>query len=163
MTTIVNTKHVTKRKVRLPDLNALSAEVDRIVAADQAGRLKTLGNWTAGQNLAHLAAWIEYGNVGYPISPPPWPISFILRTFMKRRYLRHGMMSGVKIPGVKDGTVGQDAMTTIDAAERLKRAIVRLRSEPARYPSPAFGPMPEEERVLLNLRHAEHHLGFLTY
>ena len=147
----------------LADLDELAAEVDRIVAAEKAGRLKTAGNWTAGQNLAHLASWIEYNYIGFPLSPPPWPIRFILKTFMKKKYLRSGLPQGVKIPGQPNGTTGQDAMTTVDAAERLKRAITRLRAEPPSHPSPAFGQLTHDETVRLNLRHAELHLGFLSY
>lgn len=163
MAAFVSSKPVARRTVRLADLDAYRAEVDRVMAAEQSGKLQAVGNWTAGQVLAHLAAWIEYAYVGFPISPPPWPIRFILKTFIKKKYLRDGMSAGVKIPGVPDGTVGQDQMATLEAAERLKRAIVRMRSEPPRYPSPAFGNLSQDEFVRINLRHAELHLGFLTY
>ena len=57
-----------------------------------------------------------------------------------------------------------DEMETIAAADRLKSAFERLQSgEPAKYDSPAFGKMSHEDRIELNLRHAELHLGFLVY
>ena len=163
MATNVNTKHVQRRAVSLANLDEFAAEVDRVVAAEKAGRLKTVGNWTAGQILAHLAAWIEYNYTGFPLAPPPWAIRLILKTFMKNKYLRSGLPQGVKIPGVANGTTGQDAMTTMDAAERLKRAIIRLRVEPPAHPSPAFGQLTHDETIRLNLRHGELHLGFLTF
>lgn len=163
MATVVETKHVRRRGIILNDLDEYLAEIDRILEAERAGRLKTNGNWTVGQNLAHLAAWIEYNYTGFPMSPPPWPIRYILKTFMKKKYLRDGLPQGVKIPGQKHGTTGQDTMTTPDAAERLKRAINRLRNEPPVHPSPAFGALTHDETIRLNLRHAELHLGFLAY
>lgn len=163
MATNVDTKHVQRRAVQLSDLDAYAAEIERIAAAEQAGRVKTSGNWTAGQILAHLAAWIEYNYTGFPLSPPPWAIRLILKTFMKKKYLRNGLPQGVKIPGQPDGTVGQDRMSTPDAIERLKRAITRLRVEPPVHPSPAFGELTHDECIRLNLRHAELHLGFISY
>lgn len=51
-----------------------------------------------------------------------------------------------------------------DAAERLLVALRRLEQrQQADYDSPAFGPMSHEDRVRLNLRHAELHLGYLSY
>lgn len=163
MATNVDTKYVQRRAVQLSDLDAYAAEVDRIAAAEKAGRVRTSGNWTAGQILAHLAAWIEYNYTGFPLSPPPWAIRLILKTFMKKKYLRSGLPQGVKIPGQANGTTGQDMMTTSDAVERLKRAINRIRVEPPMHPSPAFGELTHDECIRLNLRHAELHLGFISY
>lgn len=151
------------RKLWFDTIDECRQEVDRIVAAEQAGTLVPLGNWTPGQIMAHISAWIEYGHDGYPIGPPP----FFIRLFMRmlRGYLiRNGMKPGVKIPGVAGGTVGQDPMETLAAADRLRTALKRLDDgEEARFDSPAFGPMSHEDRVALNLRHAALHLGFLSY
>ena len=112
---------------------------------------------------AHVAAWIEYGYEGYPIRQPPWFIRWILRWQLKK-YLRDGMPKGVRIPGVEKGTFGMDEMQTLEAAERLKVSFQRLQSgEAAKFHSPAFGEMSHEDRIRLNLRHAELHLGFLNY
>ncbi|MFO0973645.1 MAG: DUF1569 domain-containing protein [Phycisphaerae bacterium] len=158
----VDTRRVRDRRpLRFETIDALLAEVDRIEAADAAGRLRCIGNWSAGQVMGHVAAWIDYGYDGYPLKPPPWPIRVVLR-FLKGRYLRNGMPVGRRIPGVPDGTYGTEPMSTAAGAAALRRAARRLASgEPARFPSPAFGPMPESERIALNLRHAELHLGFL--
>ena len=149
------------RKLRFDRIPDLLAEIDRIVEADEAGRLKCSGNWSAGQAMGHVAAWIEYGYVGYPMKPPPWFIRFILRIAGKK-YIRKGMPMGVKIPGVPEGTFGVEPMTTRDGADRLRKAAKRLEfGEATSYDSPAFGPMSFEDRIQLNLRHAELHLGYL--
>ena len=55
-------------------------------------------------------------------------------------------------------------MPLAEGAARLRKAVARLQAgEPARYDSPAFGPMNHEERIQLNLRHAELHLSFLRW
>jgi hypothetical protein len=150
-----------RRKLRFESLDELEAEIDRIVAADAEGRLRTTGNWTVGQVFGHLAAWINYGWEGYPFPTPPWFVRFFLK-LMRTKYLRDGMPAGVRIPNADGGTYGIERLSTADGAARLRAAIDRLRSgEAARYDSPAFGPMSQEERIALNLRHAELHLSFL--
>ena len=151
-----------RRTLRFESLEELQAELTRVEAADRAGRLRTTGNWTAGQILAHVAAWIEYGYDGYPMEPPLLPIRWTLR-LMLPMMLRQGLKQGVRIPGIEGGTTGADPMETTAAIDRLRTAIGRLsRGEPGRFHSPAFGVMSDEDRIRLTLRHAELHLGFLA-
>jgi hypothetical protein len=162
MSPAIDTGKVTeRRKLRFQSLDELSAEIDRIVKADAAGRLRTTGNWTAGQVFGHLASWINYGWDGYPFPTPPWFVRFFLK-FMRKKYLRDGMPAGVKIPNADHGTYGTEKLTTVEGAERLRMAVRRLKDgeEPLHH-SPAFGPMSRDERIALNLRHAELHLSFL--
>ncbi len=161
MTSEIKTAKVKRRKLWFHSIDELLSELDRIEAAERNGKLKTQGNWTAGQILAHVSAWIEYSWDGYPIGPPPFFIKWLLKR-MGHRYLRKGMPAGVKIPGIAGGTKGQDPMPTIDAIARLRKALGRLKSgEAPLHDSPAFGPMSYEDRIQLNLRHAELHLSFL--
>ena len=151
------------RRLRFNSIEDCVAEVRRIVAADQEGQLRATGNWTPGQAMAHVASWIEYAYEGFPIRRPPFFIRWMLRLRLKKM-LDAGMPRGVRIPGVKSGTTGIDDMETVDAANRLLAALDRLgTSENATYDSPAFGPMSQEDRIKLNLRHAELHLGYLSY
>ncbi len=159
----MDTRSVDHRRLRFESIGDVLAEIDRIAQADDEGRLQTTGNWTPGQIMAHIAAWIEYGYEGYPIGPPPWFVRWIIRWQLKK-YLRDGMPAGVRIPKVENGTFGMDDMPTREAADRLKKAFRRLESgEPAKFHSPAFGEMNHDDRIRLNFRHAELHLGFLDY
>ena len=151
------------RRLRFESIAECKAEIARIVEAQQAGQLRAHGKWSAGQVLAHVAAWIEYGYVGYPIGKPPFFIRWILRLGLGSMFSK-GMSRGVKIPGVKGGTTGADEMPTLAAAERLYKALDRLESvEEPKFDSPAFGAMSKGDRIRLNLRHAELHLGYLSY
>ncbi len=163
MSSQIDTRRVTQRRpLRFESIDDLLADIDGIVQAEREGRLRLVGNWTAGQIMAHLAAWIEYGYEGYPIGPPPFFVRWILR-WQLQKYLRDGMPRGVRIPRVEKGTFGMDDLPTEVAAEKLKNALFRLQAhEPARFESPAFGPMSHADRVRLNLRHAELHLGFVV-
>jgi len=150
-----------RRALRFESIDEVLVEVERVVASDAAGTLRRTGTWTPGQVLGHLAAWIEYGYDGYPLKPPPFFIRWILRARLQKM-LAGGMPAGVRIPGVAGGTTGAEPQATAEAAGRLRRAFERLRSgEECPYDSPAFGAMSHADRVRLNLRHAELHLGFL--
>lgn len=158
---MVDTRQVQRRPLHLNSIDDLYAELDRIEQAAQAGTLRAVGNWTPGQILGHIAAWIEYGWTGYPLKAPPWPISWLLRCTLKRT-LREGLKSGVKIPGLAGGTSGTEPLETEVALQRLRSALKRLQAaEPVKYESPAFGPMSQQDRVTLQLRHAELHLSYL--
>lgn len=151
-----------RRRLRLATLDDLLAEIDRIVAADRAGTLRSAGNWTAGQVFGHLAAWTNYAYEGYPMRVP-WFIRILIRMKLKS-YLRDGMPAGVRLPNVAAGTYGVDVLPIDEGAQRLRAAVRRLQNgEPSNYDSPAFGRLTLEDRIALNLRHAELHLSHLLY
>jgi hypothetical protein len=158
----ISTKNVQRRSLKFDTIDQCLEELDRIKAAVDDGTLETLGNWTPGQIMAHLAAWIEYGWDGYHMKKKPFFVQWIFRVMMKGM-VRKGMSAGFDIPGVEGGTTGQDDMEPNAGIARLKRALQRLKSEPAVHDSPAMGKVSEEFRTAVNLRHAELHLGFIKY
>ena len=82
---------------------------------------------------------------------------------MLKKYLKNGMPSGVRIPGIKEGTVGMDDIPFDVGIARLRKAFERLKAgEESPFDSPAFGKMSHQDRIRLNLRHAELHLGHLA-
>ena len=151
------------RELRFSSVSDCLQELDRIEAAHDAGALSTTGNWSAGENLSHLAAWIEFGYDGYPMKPMPFFVRWMLKRGLKKMFSAGQMIQGIKIPGVKAGTYGQEQMETKAAIERFRNALARMQSEPTIHHSPAFGKLSDEERIKLNLLHAQLHLGFLDY
>lgn len=162
MLAVIDTAKVQRRSLRFANIAEARAELSAIVAAQRAGTLKPLGNWSASQNLNHIAAFIEYAFDGFPpeMPTPPWPIRMVLR-FLKNKYLKNGLPSGVRIPKVPGGTVGATESSLEEATARLGRAFERLEQTAPTHPSPAFGAMTHAEWTQLNLRHAELHFGFL--
>jgi hypothetical protein len=157
----VDTAKVANRRIlHFDSLDQKTAEVDRLVEAERQGRLKQLGNWTLGQTLGHLAAWMEYGYTGAPLNPPFF-IRWILR-LRKRKFLYEPMKAGIRIPRVKGGTLAIDPMPLDEALTRFRRVAERVKAEPPTAPSPALGKLTHDESIALNLRHAELHLGFLV-
>lgn len=151
------------RRLRFEKISELNVELDWIAAAAAAGTLRANGDWSPGQIMGHLASWIEYGYAGYPMGAPPWFIRIVLRWKLKAM-LRDGMPRGVRIPGASEGTYGTEPLEFAEGERRLRQSLARLsKREPALYDSPGFGPMSMDQRVQLTLRHAELHLGYLSY
>jgi hypothetical protein len=160
MPQLINTRSAERRSLSFTSLDDVLADVERIVAAEKGGTLRRTGNWAVGQTFGHLAAWINYAYEGYPMRVP-WFIRWLVQRQL-RKMLKTGMTAGVRIPKAEAGTYGVEPLSTDDGAARLRAALGRLkRGEPARFDSPAFGPATLEQRIQLNLRHAELHLGFL--
>lgn len=160
---MVNTKAVTDRRVlRFNSTADLRLDLDRLESAHKAGTLRAAGNWTPGQVFAHLAAFINFAYDGYPpeLRPPPWLFRFIFG-LLKKKYLHGRLPVGVRIPGVKNGTVGADLVAINEGLTRLRRAISRLESSAPTVPNPVLGRLSHEEWTALHLRHAELHLSFL--
>lgn len=162
MSTIDTGKSQDRRTLRFANFAEVLRDLDALRAAIAGGTLRTTGNWNAAQVFNHLAAFMEYPFSGYPpeLAAPPWFVRFVMK-FMRRKMCFGQMPAGVKIPGVRGGTVGFED-SPVDAAEaRLRSAIARLEREAPTRPSPLFGPMSHEEWKGLNLRHCELHLSFL--
>lgn len=152
-----------RRQLRFETIDDCISDIDRIMAADAAAALRAMGNWTPGQVLSHVAAWIEYSYEGFPVKPLPRIFRPIFKLQL-RRILKHGMPPGVTIPGVQGGTTGADDVPVSVAGPRLKRALERLATdEPEKFSSPAFGSLSIDQRRQLMLRHAELHMSFLRF
>ncbi len=149
-----------RRTLRFESLDQVLADVDQLVAAERAGRLRCLGNWTLGQALGHLAAWSEFGYTGVPLKVPFF-IRWILR-LRKRKFLYGPMRAGVRIPRVENGTLATEPLSLDEGLTRFRRITERLKTEAPTAPSPIFGNLTHDESIALNLRHAELHLGFFV-
>jgi hypothetical protein len=149
-----------RRLLRFESIDEAMAEVDRLVEAERAGKLKRLGNWTLGQTLGHLAAWMEYSYTGTPLKVPFF-IRWILR-LRKRKFLYGPMRPGVRIPRVEGGTLATEPLPLEETLGRTRRVMERLKSEAPTALNPIFGRLTHEEWTALHLRHAELHLGFMV-
>jgi hypothetical protein len=159
----VDTAKVTDRRpLRFNSIADIRRDLTALEAGHRAGTLRTTGNWTAGQNLAHLAAFISYAYDGYPpeLRQTPLWIRLILRV-MKKRFLYKTLPVGVKIPGIKAGTTGQDDVPFEEGLTRLRSALARLEAAHPDRPNPIFGVMTHPEWMSMHCRHCELHLSFV--
>ena len=151
-----------RRRLRFDSVDDALAEAERLVAAERQGRLDRAGNWTLGQALGHVATWANFAFEGYPPAVrAPLPVRLLLR-LLRGRILANGMMTGVKLRGIPEGTVGLDPLDPDEGLARFRAAMERLRSTAPQVDNPAFGRLTHDQWVQLNLRHAELHLGHLV-
>src|SRR4051794_21938759 len=129
-----------RRDVHFTRIDEALADVDRLAAAERAGRLRRLGNWTLGQTLGHLATWADYSYDGVPLRVPFF-VRLMMRP-MKRRFLRGPMPAGRNIPKVPGGTLATDPISTHESLAPFPRAFTRPPDEPPTPPHPLFGPPP---------------------
>jgi hypothetical protein len=153
-------KAVERRSLRFASLDEAVADVDRLLAAEVAMKLRHTGNWELGQALGHVATWAEFPFVGYPPEVrAPLPVRMILRT-MRGTILNKGMMTGVKIGKIPGGTLGLEKIDCGTGADRFRAAFGRLKSQCPTTVNPVFGLLTHDQWIQLNLRHAELHLSF---
>src|SRR5262245_4304541 len=121
---VVDTGKVTTRRIlHFESIDQMMAEVDRLVAAERAGQLNHVGNWTLGQILGHLAVWSEFAYTEMPLNPPFF-VKWIL-WFSKNSFLYKPMRAGVKIPHCPGGTLGTAPMTVDEGLARLQKVVER--------------------------------------
>jgi hypothetical protein len=158
-TPINTTQLFNRRTLHFNSIDEILTEADRLAAFQQAGKLRSIGNWSSGQNLGHLASWIDFSYDGVPFKVPF--IARIIMRPMKKRTLYKPMKPGSRIPKLKDGTVGIDPLGFDEGLTKFRKNFSRLKSECPKIPHALFGRMTHEEWIAQHLRHAELHLSFL--
>jgi hypothetical protein len=133
--------------------------VEKLAKAEQQGKLRCIGNWTSGQILGHLAAWVDYSYDGAPFTTP-FIVKLILRP-MKNTFLNKPMRAGSRIPKLPGGTVGFDMIPFDEDLARFRRTFNRIAVECPARPHMLFGKLTHAEWISQHLRHAELHLSFM--
>jgi len=124
--------------------------------------VRALGNWTIGQALNHLAAWIEFSYRGYPpelVLPEEVKVQACAA---KARIMRDPMRPGERLPisGADAGTLATEVVPTDVGLARLESAVALLRTGEPTHADPAFGRLSAHDLTEMTLRHAELHLSF---
>ena len=162
----VDTGRVGKRRiVRLPRLDDLTAEVERITLAAVAGKVRSLGNWSPAQAIWHIGKLIELSFDGFPFRyrrSPKWAIRAI-RLLSWRWLIALAFRPGFRNPP-EAAILEPDASLTLDVATAyFRQQIARIRGgERMTQECSIDGPYSHEQWVYIHLRHAELHLSFLA-
>ncbi len=93
----VTSKISGRRTLRFESLEEISDEVERLA---QAKKIRTRGNWTAGQVLQHLAI-VMHGSVDGVEIKLPLPLRIMMPLilfFRKQKFLNQPMKSGIELP-----------------------------------------------------------------
>ncbi len=81
-----------RRQLKFTTLDDILADLEGL----NRGKPRTLGNWSAGQVLAHLATVMDWCLDGAPVTAP-WYVR-VFGWFMKNRFLRNPMPAGFALP-----------------------------------------------------------------
>jgi len=161
--TLVNTKKVQgRRALAFTSLDAVVADAEMLVNAEESGRLRALGNWTIGQACGHLSTWINFALDGYPPEvKAPWIVKLLVKP-LKGKLLSGKMPVGVRIKKFPEGTLGTERLAAREGLERLRKSCARLKVEAPRNLNPIFGALTHEEWIKMNIGHANLHLSFFV-
>jgi hypothetical protein len=153
-----------RRALRLDSIDALSADVDRLVAAQHAGHLEAHGNWTPAQIFDHLAKFIECSYEGFPFRAA-WPlrvVSHAMKWIAWKRFVDFSLRPGFKLTPRAEALLPDEWADFDVATARLRAALRRIqRGEPMTAESPFEGAITHDQWLYVHLRHAELHLSFL--
>jgi Protein of unknown function (DUF1569) len=145
-----------RRELHFETIEDILADVERL----NLGKVKTLGNWSGGQILKHLAIVMNdcIDGAAFRLA---WPIRMLGRV-MKKRILTKGMTPGFQLKRQAAGALVPPALSWEEGLNIFRTAVHRLQTESKRAPSPFLGEMTREEWNQLHCRHAELHLSFLV-
>jgi hypothetical protein len=154
-----------RRPVHLKTIDDLAAEVERVVAAANAGRIHPLGNWSPAQMLWHIGKLIEFSFDGFSWRyrrGPLWltrPLRFLAWRWLIRMAFRPGFRNPPEATALEPAA----GLAFEEAAAYLRHQIERIRrGEKMTQESAVEGPYSHEQWVYIHLRHAELHLSYLA-
>ncbi len=154
----VNTKQVIgRRTVHYGDYDDLLADAERLAAM----KTQTLGNWSFGQIMKHMADSICVMIDGNFTFTMPAPVQFVMRLLLKKKMLTQTLSPGFKLPKKAQNMVPGPTSTEVGLSE-LRAAVARAKAEPNRAPHPGFGVMGPGEWDEFQLRHCEMHMSFVV-
>lgn len=156
-TTLDTRKTAGRRVLHFKSIDDILADVNHLAEAKE---VKTVGNWTAGQILQHLAIAFRDSIDGYSFVLPGF-VRFFLRLFVKKRFLTRPMSPGFKLPG-RAASLLPPPTSLEDGLRNFREAVRRLKTETKRGANPVLGKLTNEEWDQLHCRHAELHLSFLV-
>lgn len=151
------TKVEGRRKVRYASYDDLVADAERLAA----GEVRTLGNWSYGQVLDHLARSI-HAMIDGPGFKMSMPMRFVMRLLMMKKMVHQELSPGFKFPAnVAARFCPPDDAAVEPSLEALRQAIARVKSTDQRALHPAFGTIKTSEWDQFQLRHCEMHMSFV--
>lgn len=158
----IDTKTAPRRDVRYQTMEDFERDLDRVEAALASGRLRTSGNWSAGQVLEHLAKFAQCAFDGFP-SRAPWIIRKMIILMFKRKIMSgEPMPAGYKIPRQAMFLAPGDGVSAEDGVAQMRAVFARLhRGDRFTAESPIFERLSHEEWCKAQLGHAAMHMSFL--
>ena len=146
-----------RRVVRYSTLMEFVADAEQIAM----GEYVTVGKWSFGQILSHLALTMHCSFDGFGFKAP-WFARTFIAPFVKNSCFTKPLQAGFKLPATVTALVPPAEASVEDGLIAVREAIDRYQSELPKAPHPFFGQLTREEYVCLTLRHSELHMSFVV-
>ena len=146
-----------RSKIEYSTLNEFRQDAERIAQLDY----RTVGKWSFGQIMLHLAMAIEGSIDGFPFRGP-WYIRKLAAPLIKNSLLSKPLKPGFRLPKYAENYLPDPDVTTYSALSRVQSAVSRIQVEAPQAEHPFLGKLAEEEWMRLHVRHAELHMSFVV-
>lgn len=154
--TPINVKKAKRRTLHFESFDEVLAEAESFT-----DDWTTTGNWTAAQNVYHVAFGIQMLNHGCEMSAPLGMKIFgrLLKLFgMHIKPIQPGIKPPKKIT---EAFWPPEDVSLDEAKAKLRDEIAYAKEHGMHHPSPLFGKLTPDEALKINLRHAELHFSFV--
>ncbi len=119
----------------------------------------TVGNWSFGQILQHLAKTMDASLDGFGFQAS-WFARWLIAPLVKNSVLTKPLTPGFKLPASATSILPDEQISVDDGLRQLKAAVDRVSHETPGADHPFLGKLATEEWMQLHLRHAELHMSF---
>ena len=151
---------MSKRKIEFASFDEAINELNRLNSDGYVSK----GQWNLAQVATHLEMWLAFPIDGFPKLGMLAPVMWVMR-----KTIAPGMLKSILADGFKSGNAtisttvpSPDCATENASIEKLTKTIVRFQQfNGVLNPSPLFGDLDKLTATQLQLRHFEHHIGFL--
>lgn len=151
-----------RRDLVFHSMAEVEADMNRILDAEQQGRLRQLGNWTPGQVFWHVGEIIRGSFDGVPFQAP-WFIR-MLGGVLRKSLIGSSkpFKAGIALKGSSAVIIPSPDISSDEGATYLRTQLERLKKgEKMTRRSPFLGAMSHEDWLILHRKHAALHFSFL--
>ncbi len=146
------------RNLRFKSYDDILSEIAKL---EKAKNVKTVGLWSYGQILQHVAVGPE-SNLTGKIKLAPWLVRVIFGKFFKNKILKKDFMeAGLDNPEAAKERIELDPKPEL---EKLKTLINQLKTHKGElFEHPFYGKSDLQETEKLNALHIAHHFSYINY
>jgi Protein of unknown function (DUF1569) len=150
-----------RRSLQFASLDEVLADLSALEAAQQAGTISAVGDWSPGEVFDHLANLFEFSIDGFPFKAPL--LIRIVGRLIKSRVLKSDDISaGIKLKGGSTALLPKPGISFESGMDHLKKQILRVQAgKLMTQRSPIFGALSHEQWMSIQLKHCALHLSFL--
>ncbi len=152
-----NVKTAQRRPLHFDTLDDILADATAVTS----GAHHVTGNWTAAQNIWHVAHTVGMSNRGFDFKVP-LVMKLLGRTLKLLGLHTKPIKPGIKPPGRVAAAFAPPPDVSLEmAVAKLRDEITHAKAHGMHHPSPLFGKLSHAQWIQTHCRHAELHHSFI--